>query len=97
MSSTITSVDKMPRVPRALGPTQLVRRHKNKIRKEIPIPILKFVNREKERFDCPICGYSGPFRDLHSVAGFRKHAVCPKCNAEERTRLQYLVVPYVTQ
>jgi SAM-dependent methyltransferase len=46
----------------------------------------------KERFECPVCGYRGPFRDFQASTGLRKHAQCPKCAALERHRLQYLVM-----
>lgn len=41
---------------------------------------------------CPVCGYSGPFKDVNPATGRRKHAKCPKCLALERHRIQYLVV-----
>lgn len=46
----------------------------------------------KRRFECPVCGYEGPFRDLALLTGYRRHAQCPSCGALERHRLQYLVV-----
>ena len=46
----------------------------------------------KEKFECPVCGYSGPFMDLHPPTGLRKHAKCPNCGALERHRLQYLAI-----
>jgi SAM-dependent methyltransferase len=49
-------------------------------------------NFNKERFTCPVCGYNGPFKDVNPPTGFRKHAMCPNCNAMERHRIQYLVV-----
>jgi SAM-dependent methyltransferase len=49
-------------------------------------------NRAKRRFKCPVCRYSGPFRDFDSFAGRRLHVECPQCGALERHRLQYLVV-----
>jgi SAM-dependent methyltransferase len=67
----------------------LVLRVRNKVR--LPLPIFRVLNRAKESFVCPLCDYEGPFADLHSFAGVRKHAVCPKCGALERHRLQYLV------
>src|SRR5215831_12579810 len=70
--------------------TELVCRVRNKI--WVPTPLFKFLNRNKEKFECPICDYEGPFADFHSFAGSRKHAVCPRCGALERHRLQYLVV-----
>jgi hypothetical protein len=51
----------------------------------------------KGRFECPICGYSGPFMDLDPTTGFRKHAKCPNCGALERHRLQYLAMRAVLQ
>lgn len=49
-------------------------------------------NLMKERFECPVCGYRGPFRSFHSPTGLRKHARCPRCGALERHRIQYVVV-----
>src|SRR5438270_289757 len=69
---------------------QLVQRLKNKFRP--PLPIFKLVNRAKPKFECPICHYFGPFKDLSSFAGARKHAKCPSCGALERHRMQYLVL-----
>jgi SAM-dependent methyltransferase len=49
----------------------------------------------KKVFECPICGYKGPFMDVSASTGLRKHAKCPKCGALERHRLQYLAVEKV--
>jgi len=49
-------------------------------------------NLKKERFECPVCGYSGPFQDVNPPSGRRKHAKCPRCGAAERHRIQYMVV-----
>ena len=73
-----------------LRASELVRRATNRIRP--PTPIFKLLNRNKPRFECPICGYCGPFADFDSFAGRRKHAVCPRCGALERHRIQYMVV-----
>lgn len=70
--------------------TQLLRRVKSKAR--APLPLFRLLNRNKEKFECPVCGYEGPFVDFSSFAGFRRHAICPRCGALERHRLQYLVV-----
>lgn len=59
--------------------------------------LFKFLNRKKERFECPICGYRGPFEDFDAFVGFRAHARCPRCNALERHRLQYLVLSRTLQ
>ncbi len=66
--------------------------HKLKNRLQPPLPLFKLLNRGKEQFQCPICNYQGPFRDMSSFAGVRKHAKCPQCGALERHRLQYLVL-----
>jgi SAM-dependent methyltransferase len=70
--------------------TQLLCRIKNKIRP--PLPLFRILHRHEERFECPICGYEGPFANFSSFAGFRKYATCPHCGSLERHRLQYLVV-----
>jgi len=69
---------------------RLVQKIKNKFR--LPPPVFKFLNRSKQRFECPVCGYEGPFMDLSGFAGARKHAACPQCRALERHRLQFVAV-----
>jgi len=76
--------------PQSRKAARLVERFKDKVRP--PLPIFRFLNRAKEKFECPICGYEGPFADVNGFAGLRKHAMCPRCGALERHRLQYLVV-----
>ncbi len=68
----------------------LIRKIVNKAR--LPLPLFRYLNRNKESFECPICGYCGPFVDLSSASGYRKHARCPACQALERHRIQYLVL-----
>jgi len=46
-------------------------------------------------FECPICGYYGPFEDFNPPTGLRKYAKCPQCGSLERHRLQYLVASSV--
>jgi hypothetical protein len=70
--------------------TQLVHRVRNKTRP--PAPLFKLLHPNKEKFECPVCDYIGPFADFYSFAGFRKHAICPRCGALERHRLQHLAV-----
>ena len=89
MAMTVT----LPALGRArsayMKAAELLRRANNKLR--LPIPIFRLLNRNKPRFECPICANEGPFLDFSSFAGVRKHAVCPRCGALERHRLQYLV------
>lgn len=49
-------------------------------------------NLGKQKFECPICGYVGPFRSVGPYTGIRKHAQCPRCGALERHRLLILVL-----
>jgi len=65
------------------------------LRHSINIWIFKFSNPHKEKFECPICGYRGPFMDKVTNNGIRKHARCPNCSALERHRLQFLVLQQV--
>lgn len=51
----------------------------------------------KETFECPVCGYRGPFMDLNPATGIRKHAQCPRCGALERHRLQHLAMRHILQ
>jgi SAM-dependent methyltransferase len=54
--------------------------------------ISRLLEPKKERFECPICGYHGPFLDVTPSTGRRRHAKCPTCDAAERQRIQYLVL-----
>lgn len=63
----------------------------------VALPWFRLTNRGKASFECPVCGYRGPFRDLRSPTGTRQHAQCPRCGALERHRLQYLVLSQVLQ
>jgi SAM-dependent methyltransferase len=69
---------------------QLLRRIRSKVR--APLPLFKMLHRCEERFECPICGYIGPFATVSAFAGPRKFAICPQCDALERHRLQYVVM-----
>ncbi|WP_019505055.1 class I SAM-dependent methyltransferase [Pleurocapsa sp. PCC 7319] len=68
---------------------------KNKARelkKKVISEIFKLQNFNKEQFTCPVCNYTGAFKDVHPPTSTRKHSQCPRCGALERHRLQYLVV-----
>jgi SAM-dependent methyltransferase len=49
-------------------------------------------NSGKQEFECPVCSYRGPFRDIHPRSGRRLHAECPRCGARERHRIQCLAL-----
>jgi len=55
------------------------------------LPVFRLANRDKATFTCPVCRYSGPFRDVDAPTGRRRHAKCPRCGALERHRAQWLV------
>jgi SAM-dependent methyltransferase len=65
------------------------------LKRRINLLIFKMRNLRKEKFECPICAYCGPFLDKSIHTGIRKHAKCPNCNALERHRLQFLVLQEV--
>lgn len=70
-------------------------RNMRKIINRVALSTFFLGNLNKERFECPICCYNGPFVDLNLPTGFRKHAKCPKCSCLERHRIQYLVAKKV--
>lgn len=90
MESTAALAGRGPTSSTVLKGTQLLRRIRSKIR--TPLPLFRILHRNEERFECPICGYEGPFANFSSFAGFRKYSICPHCDGLERHRLQYLVV-----
>ena len=57
--------------------------------KGLRAPIFKLLNhKSKHKYDCPICGYNGPFMNKNN----RLRAKCPKCGELERARIAMLVV-----
>jgi SAM-dependent methyltransferase len=57
--------------------------------KGLRAPLFKLFNyKSKYKYDCPICGYYGPFMDKNN----RLRAKCPKCGELERARMAMLVV-----
>jgi SAM-dependent methyltransferase len=90
MGSTATFARDGHARTRALKNSLLLRRVQGKIR--IPVSLFKMLHSKEEKFNCPLCGYEGPFATFNSYVGVRKHAKCPQCSALERHRLQYLTV-----
>jgi SAM-dependent methyltransferase len=60
------------------------------LKKKVDLFVLRA--RSREKFECPVCSYTGPFFDVADPTGLRKHALCPRCGALERHRLQFLAV-----
>ena len=69
-----------------------LRHYARSLKNKISLMNLKIRDPKKEKFECPICDYIGPFLDVAPPTGLRKHAKCPNCNALERHRMQFLVV-----
>lgn len=62
------------------------------LKRRINLLIFQFRNLRRQKFECPICDYRGPFMDKATHNGIRRHARCPNCAALERHRLQFLVL-----
>jgi len=60
--------------------------------KKLKFKIFLAMNKNKQKYECPVCGYIGPFKDISPRTGLRKHALCPNCRSHERQRIQYLVL-----
>ena len=56
--------------------------------KKLRAPWYRLAHPRQAVFECPICGYVGPFKRK----GERQHAKCPACGALERARLQFVVL-----
>ena len=57
--------------------------------------IYRVFSRDKASFDCPICGYHGPFKDKRVSKKpdlVRLDSKCLGCGSAERHRIQYLVL-----
>ena len=57
--------------------------------KGLRAPLFKLIHRKsKYKYDCPVCGYRGPFMKKNN----RLRAKCPKCGELERARMAMLVI-----
>jgi len=66
-----------------------------KLKQWVRIPLYKMLCRGKPAYDCPICGYHGPFKDkrISKVPDvMRVHSKCIGCGSTERHRMQYQVI-----
>ncbi len=57
--------------------------------------LYRFVHPQKQQFDCPICGYHGPFKDKRLSRTpdiVRTDSKCLGCRAAERHRMMRLVL-----
>jgi SAM-dependent methyltransferase len=55
------------------------------------------ITKTKDCYECPICSYYGRFRSERPESGERRKAICPRCGALDRHRLQYLVFREITR
>lgn len=66
-----------------------------KLKQLVRVPLYKMLHRGGPAYDCPICGYHGPFKDkrISKVPDVvRISSKCVGCTATERHRMQYMVV-----
>lgn len=65
---------------------------RSKLAKKITFPgwATDLLYRGRPDDECPICGFVGPFRDIHSQTGPRASDRCPDCGSQGRERLQWL-------
>ena len=69
---------KVPKLKQLKKPCKFSEYYKRRYRlsEQIKAFIFKTININKERFECPICNYLGPFLDINPEWGFRKNAKC---------------------
>ena len=63
--------------------------------KKLKFKLFQMMNKNKQPFECPVCHYVGPFKDISPRTGLRRNALCPACRAHERQRIQVLVLEKV--
>jgi len=66
-----------------------------KMKRVVRPSIYRLVHRNKAIFDCPICGYRGPFKDkrvTNRPGTVRNNSKCPGCSATERHRMLSLMI-----
>src|SRR6478752_3787692 len=52
----------------------------------------RLLNGRKANYDCPICGYRGPFRDVIGRWTAKRDTECARCGSTERTRMLWVVL-----
>ena len=69
-----------------------LRHYAHEVRSRIRLQAFALQAFGKNRYQCPVCAYKGPFKDIHPPTGLRRHAQCPRCHALERHRIQYVAL-----
>lgn len=57
----------------------------------------RVLRRDKPAFECPICGYRGPFADAWLPYSRLRHLLCPGCRSATRHRLLFLALQQLAQ
>lgn len=63
-------------------------------RARMPAPVFRLLHTRKDKFECPVCGYVGPFRDEVGRWIAKRNSACPSCGSTERTRMLWLVLDH---
>lgn len=61
-------------------------------RVHVPVALFRLVSAHKPKYDCPVCGYHGPFEDEVGRWHTKRDTTCPACGSTERTRMLWLVL-----
>ena len=62
-----------------------------------PAPLFRLLAAGKQRYECPVCGYHGPFRDEIGRWMTKRNTTCPSCGSTERTRMLWVVLQQVME
>lgn len=73
----------------------MLRDYARKVKHRAEFAVFSLTSGSRQKFECPVCAYSGPFMDVAPPTGLRQHAKCPSCHSLERHRLQFVVVEQV--
>lgn len=66
-----------------------------KLKQWVRPAVYRLTKRKRESFTCPVCDYTGPFKDKRVRTNptlVRRSSKCPSCSATERHRMLYLTL-----
>jgi hypothetical protein len=63
----------------------------------IQFVVFSLINSNKERFECLIFGFKGPYVDVHPLSVHWRYAKCWKCGTLKRHRIQYPIAKKVVK
>jgi SAM-dependent methyltransferase len=64
-------------------------------RVHLPVSLFRLFSAGKPSYECPVCGYQGPFRNQAGHWISKRNTACPACGSTERTRMLWLVLSEV--